>query len=156
MFDSLSFQDPRPIVLMKRAIMVLLAICLVTAVDSGYRAYVQVRSLEIHLKDSVLRSDSVIQTTVVCSGRTFVDVRLELVQGTHAETLAVQRVPGNDWASIDPRPQRASQNVVITPEVLARFRAGEARVRAIAIGRPQWLRLPPPTVRETTVTIERE
>jgi hypothetical protein len=69
--------------------------------------------------------------------------------------LAVQQVRGNDWASFDPRPRRASQRVLLTPEQLARFPDGPATVRATATGRPQWLRLPPPTVREAAVEIRR-
>jgi hypothetical protein len=75
------------------------------------------------------------------------------VQGSHAETLAVQFVRGNEWGSIDPRARRASQAVVLAPEVLSRFRAGAAVLRATATGRPQWMRLPPPTVRESAVEI---
>ena len=156
MFDSLSFQDARPIAIMKRAMLVFSALCFVTALSSGYRAYYQVRNLEIDLTDPILHNGSVIQTRVVSSGRTMVDVRLELIQGTHSETLAVQHLPGNDWGSIDPRPQHASQRALLTPELLARFRTGAAQVRATAIGRPQWTRLPPPTVREIAVEIRHD
>lgn len=156
MFDSLSFQDARPIALMKKAVLSLLALCFVTAVVSGHRAYYQVRSLELRVAEPILRDGSVIQTAVVGSGRTHVDVRLELIQGAHSETIAVQRVPGNDWAAFDPRPRRASNRVVLTPEILSRFPAGTAKVRATATGRPQWTRLPPPLVRETAVEIRHE
>lgn len=90
------------------------------------------------------------------SGRTTIDVRVELIQAGHSETLAVQQVRGNDWASFDPRPRRASQSVVLTPDQLARFLPAPAAVRATATGRRQWLRLPPPTVREAAVEIQRE
>lgn len=156
MFDSLPNRDARPIAAMKKVLLALLALCLVTALASGYRAYFQVLSLELHLTDAVLRGGSVVRTAVVTSGRTHVDVRLELIQGDLSETLAVRRVPGNAWASFDPRPQRASHEVVLTPELLARFRTGAARLRATATGRPQWMRLPPPTVRETAVDIQHE
>lgn len=153
MFDSLSFQDARPLGLLRKAVLLLFALCLVTAVASGYRAYYQVRSLELQLSEPTLGNGSVIQVAVAGSGRTTIDVRVELIQGTHSETLAVQRVPGNEWAAFDPRPRRASQRVVLTPEQLARFRNGAAKVRATATGRPQWMRLPPPTVREAAVEI---
>ena len=156
MFDSLSFRDARPIALMKKAILVLLALCLVTALASGYRAYFQVLSLELHLSARILRDGSVVQTTVASSGRTPVAVRVELIQGTHSETLAVQHVPDNSWAAFDPRPQRATQRVVLTPELLTRFRTGPAQVRATATGRPQWTRLPPPSVRESAVEMQPE
>lgn len=157
MFDRLSLQEQaRPIALLKKAILTLLALCFVTALVSGYRAYYQVRSLELELAGPVLRNGSVIQIAVAGSGRTTIDVQLELIQGAQSETLMVLRVPGNEWASFDPRPRRASQKVVLTPELLARFADGEAKVRATATGRRQWTRLPPPTVRESEVEIQRK
>ncbi len=156
MFDSLPALEARPIVLFKRAVLVFLALCFVTAMASGHRAYFQVRGLELRAVGPELRAGSVVETLVVSSGRTPVEVRVELIQGTHAETLAVQHVPDNEWAAIDPRARRASQTVVLTPDILSRFRDGAALVRATATGRPQWLRLPPPTVRESAVEIRRE
>ena len=155
MFDSLSYHDAWPVAWLKRAVLLCLTLCFLTALVSGHRAYYQVRSLELQLAEPVLRSGSVIQTAVAGSGRTTVAVRLELIQGAHSETLAVQHVRGNEWAAFDPRPQRASQRVVLTPELLARCQAGAAKVRATATGRPQWLRLPPPVVRESAVEIRR-
>jgi hypothetical protein len=156
MFDSLAARESRPLAVLKRAALVLLALCAVTAVASGYRAYYQVRSLELRLSEPALREGSVIRAEVSGSGRTTIDVRLELMQGGHCETLAVWRVPGNEWAAFDPRPTEASHGVVLTPEHLARFQSGAAKVRATATGRPQWMRLPPPTVRETEVEILRD
>ena len=156
MFESLTIHEARPLVHLRRAIVVLLAVCFVTATWSGYRAYYQVSSLELHVSSSILGADAVIETTVVTSGRTDVDVSIELVQGRRAETLAMQHVPGNDWASIDPRSPRATHRVVVTGDTLARFGPGSAVVRATATGRPQWLRLPPPTVREVVVELDRD
>ncbi|HEV7892680.1 MAG TPA: hypothetical protein VGP08_18850 [Pyrinomonadaceae bacterium] len=153
MFESLDLKESRPLVLLRRAALAFLALCSVTALASGHRAYFQVRGLELRVDTPALRAGSVVETEVVSSGRTHVDVRVELVQGSHAETLAVQSVRGNEWGSIDPRTQRASQRVLLTPEVLSRFEAGAAVLRATATGRPQWMRLPPPTVRETAVEI---
>lgn len=155
MFDSLSIQDARPIALLKKSALIMLALFLTTGIVSGYRAYYQVRSLELQMTEPVLSNGSVIQIAVVGSGRTTIDVQLELIQGTHSETLARQHVPGNEWAFFDPRPTRASQRVVVTPEHLARFTTGVATVRTTATGRPQWTRLPPPTVRELAVEIKR-
>lgn len=156
MFDSPQSSESRPLIFLRRTTLVFLALCFVTALASGHRAYFQVRSLELHVAEPVLRAGSVVETEVVCSGRTTVDVRVEMIQDSHAETLAVQRVNGNKWAAIDPRTQRAAQSVALTPEFLSRFRSGVALVRATATGRPQWLRLPPPTVRESSVVIRRE
>jgi hypothetical protein len=155
MFDSLPERDARPVAVMKKAAPPLLALCLVTATASGYRAYYQVYGLEIGLTETALGEGSAVPVEVTGSGRTTIAVRVELIQGAHAETLAVQQVRGNEWASFDPRPRRASQRIVLTSEQLARFQNGPATVRATATGRPQWLRLPPPTVREAAVEIRR-
>lgn len=146
-------ETPRRVVLARRAVLGLLAVPVAVGVLSGWRAWVQVRSLELHADSPVLSGGSIVQARVVTSGRTFVDLRLELVQGTHAETLAVRQVPKNRDAATDPRPRRDSLAVVLTPDVLGRFRAGPVLVRAVARGRPQWLREPPPTVRELALAI---
>ena len=156
MFENLSPRDARHTALIKKVAAVLLALFLITGAVSAYRAYYQVRSLELLLTEPTLRNGSVVQVEVAGSGRTTIDVRLELVQGAHSETLAVRRVRGNEWAFFDPRPTRGSQTVVLTPELLSRFAAGAATVRATATGRPQWTRLPPPTVRAAQVEIRLE
>lgn len=156
MFDGLPDRDPRGVAFLKKATLTFVACCAATALLSGYRAWVQVRGLELRVEDATLRGGSVVRTSVVISGRATVEVRLELIQGARVETLAVQNVPGNEWAAIDPRPRAASQSVGVTPETLERFSEGAALVRATATGRPQWTRLPPPTVRETRVEIRRE
>ncbi|MET0626054.1 MAG: hypothetical protein ABW250_24180 [Pyrinomonadaceae bacterium] len=156
MFESLQTREAWPLVVLRRGVAALLAVCAVIAVASGYRAYYQVRSLELRLSEPALREGSVVRVDVSGSGRTMIDVRVELVQGGHSETLAERRLPGNDWAAFDPRPDDASYSVAVTPEQLARFQSGAAKVRATATGRPQWMRLPPPTVRETEVEIVRD
>jgi hypothetical protein len=156
MFDSLQSSESRPLIFLRRATLIFLGLCFVTALASGHRAYFQVRSLELHVVEPILRAGSVVETEVVISDRTTVDVRVEMIQDSQAETLTVQRVPGNRWAAIDPRTQSAAQSVVLTPEALSRFRSGAAILRATATGRPQWTRLPPPTVRESSVEIRRE
>ena len=156
MFESLNVKEARPLVFLRRAALAFLALCSVTALASGYRAYFQVRELELRVTGPVLRAGSVVETEMVSSGRTHVDVRVELIQGTHAETLTAQTVPGSEWGAIDPRARHGIQRVMLTPEVLSRFREGAAVLRATATGRPQWTRLPPPTVRETAVEIRRE
>ncbi len=148
-------ETSRRVVLMRRAALALLAVPVALGVLSGWRAWVQVRSLELAADSPVLRGGSIVQARVVTSGRTFVDLRLELVQGTHAETLAVRQVPKNRDAATDPRSRRDSLAVVLTPELLGRFRVGPVLVRAVARGRPQWLREPPPTVREVALEIQR-
>ena len=156
MFESSLSHESRPITLLKRAVLVVLALCFVTALASGYRAFYQVRSLELRPDGPILREGSVIEFDVSGSGRTTIDVRVELIQGARSETLAVHQMRGNEWAAIDPRPRDASHGVTVTREQLSRFQNGAATVRATATGRPQWLRLPPPTVREVAVESRRE
>ena len=155
MFDSLSVKESRPMAFLKRVIQIFLALFLITGIVSAHRAYFQVRSLELHA-ERVLHSGSSVQTMVVSSGRTYVDVQLELVQSSHSETLAVQRVPGNEYGFFDPRTQRATQMVLLTPEMLARFEAGPAQLRATAHGHSQWTRVPPPVVSQLDIEIEHE
>lgn len=54
-------------------------------------------------------------------------MRLELIQGPHAEELGTQGVRRNEWAFFDPRPRQASQTFVLAAEVLARFQPGPAQ-----------------------------
>jgi hypothetical protein len=156
MFDGLSNKDSRPIALLKKAIIIFLALFLVIGAMSSHRAYVQGRNLELHFTERILRSGSMIRTTVVSSGRAPIDVQLDLIQGAHSETIAVYRVRASTYSFFDPRTRHASHTAVITPEFLAQFQTGTAQLRATAIGRHQWTRLPPPVVREITVEIQRE
>jgi hypothetical protein len=75
MFDSTTSSESRLLIFLRRATLTFLGLCFVTAAASGHRAYFQVRSLELHVAEPILRAGSVVETGVVCSGRTFVDVR---------------------------------------------------------------------------------
>jgi hypothetical protein len=83
-------------------------------------------------------------------------VRLELVQGARAETLGTLTTRGNRDGALDPRPRHATLTVTLTPATVRRFAAGPAVLRAVATGASQWLRTPPPTVREARVTLAPE
>ena len=82
-------------------------------------------------------------------------VRLELIQGLHSEVLGSVRVWKSGDGFYDPRPRKGSLAVALTSEQLGRFRSGPALVRATARGRSQWLRVPPPEVREFVVELVR-
>lgn len=153
MFDGLTIRDARPIVWLKRSIVVAISALLLIGAASSYRAYVQVRSLELR-SPQVLTNRSVVEVAVVGSGRNRVDVEVELIQGEHSEVLMTFQVPGNNLAFFDPRAQHGSQTVVLTKETLQPFQPGVARLRAVATGRPQWGRRPPPTIREIEVKIQ--
>lgn len=88
-------------------------------------------------------------------GRSFTDVDLELIQGGSVVTLDRQRVPANEFGFYDPRTQSLSFSTALKPEQLHNFHNGPAILRAIAVGREQWTRLPPPVVRELAVVIQK-
>lgn len=120
---------------------------------SSYRAWVQVRSLDLVAPRGELRAGDTIRVSAVSWARTEVYVDLFLVQGSRADTLATHEIPRNHNASIDPRWRRDSMTVVLTPSLLAGYHRGSATVRAVAEGGPQWLRTPPPLVREAEVQL---
>jgi hypothetical protein len=120
---------------------------------SSYRAWVQVRSLELKVPHKDIGAGDTVRVDAVSWGRTWVDVDVVLLQATRAETLAVHQIPKNHNASIDPRWRRDSIVVVLTREQLAAYEPGAATIRARAIGGPQWLRTPPPLVRESRVQL---
>ncbi|MDQ2855615.1 MAG: hypothetical protein M3R68_04745 [Acidobacteriota bacterium] len=155
MFEQSATREKGLVVLLWRAFLLVAGLYCVTALISGYRAWFQVKSLELQAAESILHTGAAVKTRVVTYARTTVEVRLELIQGAHAETLAVQNVAGNYWAFMDPRQQQGSQTALLSDEVLGHFQPGRAQLRATATGRPQWTRLPPPVVRELTVEIQR-
>jgi hypothetical protein len=120
---------------------------------SAYRAWVQVRTLDVQVMSANLRPGVPALVRVVTSGRTPVDVRLELIQGAHSEMLATLRVTGSRDGFLDPRNRQGSMMPSFTAEFLAHFQPGPAIVRATAIGRPQWLRTPPAVVKELPVAV---
>jgi hypothetical protein len=124
---------------------------------SAYRAWVQVRRLDLAVVSTNLRPGVASVVRVLTSGRTPIDVRLELVQGTHSELLADLRVAPSRDAFYDPRTRQGTMAPSFTSEFLAHFQPGPAIVRATALGRPQWMRTPPPVIQEIPVVIaERE
>ena len=152
MFDSLTIQDARPTVWLKRVFVFVIVVLLVIGAVSSHRAYFQVRSLELSAPHA-LSAGSVVKTSVVGSGRTMVDVDVDLIQGTRSERLLHLHLTGNKPGFFDPRTQHGSVSVILTTETLSKFQPGPARLRAVATGREQWTRLPPPTVREMEVEV---
>jgi len=156
MFDSLTISRPRIHVLAVKVIQVVVALLLIIGGVASHRAYFQVRELSLNTNEPALHVGSEVTMAVVTSGRTPVDVRLELVQGSHAETFSVMHVRDNELAFFDPRKKYASQTVAMTSDLLSRFQAGAAQLKATAIGREQWTRLPPPTTQEVNIEIRHE
>lgn len=148
--------DPPSIAIVRKLLVVLVAVHVPLACWSGYRAIVQVQRLELHSPSRVLHDGSTVRVDVVGSGRATVDVRLEMVQGARAETIATHRIETGRSPAYDPRFRHGTLAVVLTPLLLERFQPGAALLRATAIGRPQWMRTPPPTVREVGVEIRHQ
>ncbi len=138
---------------MRKVLVALVIVHIPLALWSGYRAIVQVQRLDLITTGRMLHDGSAIRAGVVSSGRVTVDLFLEMIQGTRAETLGVRQVVTSGNPAYDPRFKRASMSVVLTPELLAPFQPGAALVRATAHGRAQWMRTPPPEVREVAVEI---
>ena len=155
MFDTLTIRDARPILWLKRVFAVIIIAFLAIGMVSAHRAYFQVRSLELNAPQQ-LTDGSVVETSVVSSGRTAVDVVVDLIQGTHSERVLKLRLSGNELGFFDPRKRHGSDSVILTPEILSKFQPGAARLRSVATGRHQWFRLPPPTVREFDVVIQKQ
>ena len=155
MFEPLSIRDVKPIAILKKLFVLTIVGLLGIGAVSSYRAYVQVRSLEI-TSAKKLTAGSEVNVVVTTSGRTTIDVKVALLQGDYSETLFVMNVRGNELGFFDPRPRHANQTAVLSLDRLERFRSGSAILRAVAIGRPQWMRLPPPTVREFAVEIQKD
>jgi hypothetical protein len=135
------------------SIFLVLVMYVVPGLFSSYRAWVQVRSLDLIVPSRELRSGDTIRVHTVSWARTWVDVDLLLVQGNRTDTLAFHEIPKNRNASIDPRWRRDSIIQVLSEPLLTRYDRGTATVRAIAVGGPQWLRTPPPLIRETVVKL---
>jgi hypothetical protein len=137
----------------RRLCIILLAIYIVPGLFSAYRAWVQIQSVELIVPRKELHSGDVIRVRTVSWARTYVYVDLFLVQGSRADTLATHEIPRNVNASQDPRWRRDSMTVSLTPAMLSRFDSGAAIIRVKAEGGPQWLRTPPPLIREAAVQL---
>lgn len=122
---------------------------------SSYRAWVQVHSLDLSVPRKAIQSGDTIRVRTVSWARTWVYVDLVLIQGARAETLAVHEIPKNHNPSIDPRWRRDSINLVLTDTSLSGFKPGPAKIHVSATGGPQWLRTPPPLIREAAVQLVR-
>jgi hypothetical protein len=154
LFDSSWSEESRRLVILKKTIWAIVTVISIFALTSGFRAYFQVRSLELRPAERVLRSGTSIEVIAESYARTPVDVKLELIQGAKSKILGGVRIPKNYDAALDPRLQRASLTVALTPELLAGFEPGPAQLRATAEGRMQFGRTPPPMVREASVEIK--
>ena len=153
MFEALAIKDTRGIALVKRVCLIVISVYFVIGMIALYRALVQVHRVELNAA-APLRDDSAISATVLSYGRTPVDLRLELVQQTHTETLATKQLAKNDWALLDFRIRKFTETVVLPRDVLDKFADGKAVVRATVTGRLQLGHMPAPIAREQDVEIQ--
>ena len=149
------FQESRGARLAKRIVLWTILLQLPIGALSSYRAWVQIKSLTLSTTNTTLTPGVVVRSDLESWARTESDARIELVQGSRVAMLGEVYLPRNHEPVFDPRPRRGSVVVTLTPEALAEFTTGPATLRASALGRPQWLRTPPPTVREQPVSIVR-
>jgi hypothetical protein len=145
-------EEPQYVVLRWLTIVVL-ALFAPAACWSGYRAIVQVKSLAIRTTGTTIAQGAHVAIDGVSWGRTYVTMRLMLQQDGRSDTLIVHQLGTHGVPSLDPRWQAESDSAVISPELLSRYHDGPARLVAVAVGRSQWLRIPPPTIRELAVTL---
>jgi hypothetical protein len=151
MFSELVITESRWLQLLKRCLLVLVIAHLIIGAISTYRAYFQIHRL--NLRSETLREGLMIQGSIVTYGRTPVDVRIEIVQAERTVTVYEHHLAGNEFGFYDPRTKSASFSVLLDQQLIRKFESGPAVVRATAIGRHQWMRLPPPVVREIAVAI---
>ena len=138
---------------LQRVVLILALLYAAVGAWSAYRAWVQVRTLELRVVSDNVRPGIPALVEVVTSGVTTVDVKLELVQAAHSETLSTLRIVPARQAFFNPRIRQGTMMPSFTPEFLAHFQAGPAVVRATATGRRNWLMTPGPVVKEVAVVI---
>jgi hypothetical protein len=138
------------------ALGIFIGVHVVLAMISGYRAIVQVYELRIVNPPTTIAPGSRLEAAVVTSGRTTVAVRLELLQGREARLLGIRDVAGNRDGAYDPRPRRGALAIRLSAAMLDGATAGPGVLRATAIGRSQWLRVPPPTTATAAVLVQPE
>jgi hypothetical protein len=137
----------------QRVVIIVALLYVAVGAWSLYRAWFQVRSLGVRVVSENIRPGISAVVEVVTSGVAPADVRLELVQGTHAEMLATLRVMPARNPFFTPRTRQGTMMPTFTPDFLSHFQPGPAIVRATAIGRRMWLRTPADEVREISVVI---
>src|SRR5690349_21568900 len=149
------FEESRASRLGKRAVLWFILLQLPIGALSSYRAWVQIKGLTLSTTSETLAPGVVVRSDLASWARTESDARIELVQGSRVAMLGEVYLPRNHEPVFDPRPQHGSVVVKLDSTMLASFSPGPATLRASAVGRPQWLRVPPPTIREQRVSIAR-
>lgn len=137
----------------QRVVLILVLLYAALGAYSVYRAWVQVRSLDLRVVSEDIRPGIPALVEVTTSGVTIVKVKLELVQGATHETLSALRLVPAHAPFFNPRIRQGTMMPSFTPEFLARFQPGPAVVRATATGERKWLYTPEPVVKEVAVVV---
>jgi hypothetical protein len=114
---------------------------------SGYRAWVQVYDVKLLATGVILRPGTSVTAFVTTSGRITIDTEIVLEQDSVRRTLARKSIPSNGEPMYDPRSRHDSLTATIDSAALAGLKPGTVTIRAIASGRAQFTRTPPPVVR---------
>lgn len=130
-----------------------LAVFLAVGAVASLRAYQPVYGVTIELGQPVLQPGSPFRVDTVTSGRGPVSIRVEIVQGRHAETVAIDHIASRRWAFWDFRLVRRSTQATASPALLGRFEPGPVVVRATVVGARAWLRQPSAVVEEVTTRL---
>ena len=154
MFEIPATRTALPLLLLKKLCLIVIGGYLAMGLAAGYRAYHQVKSVDLDAP-RIIRAGTSIETSVVTYGRTFLDLRVELIQGQRSEILSTHRIAKNGWGLMDPRTRRVPQSIVLTKNALMEFQPGPAILRATVTGLPQLGHVPPPVVSEAVVEIQR-
>jgi hypothetical protein len=146
-------RDPPAVVWVKRICIAAFAIHVVFFTWSIYRRIWQVVHIEVGASSIVLTPGVTVSYDVITTGEVHNHIRLELVQGTHAETILEERSRVSSISAYDPRLFRYERTVAITPALLSRFTPGPGTLRLTGFGSQKLLRTPVPRVRELAVQI---
>ena len=120
---------------------------------SGFRAWVQVYSLDLWSSSKDAAPGTRIVAKVATSGRIGIAVNLTARQGSNSLLLGSKTIPSNRQAIYDPRSRRDSLVVILDDRLLRELGPGSISIVATATGRPQFTRLPPPVVKHLTMDI---
>jgi len=148
-------EQPAAVVWVKRICIAAFAIHMVFFTWSIYRRIWQINRIDLTTSSSALASGTIVSYDVVTSGEVQNRIRLELVQGAHAEILREQLSRVSAISAYDPRLFRYQQAVHLTPELLGRFSNGPATLRLTGFGAQKLLHTPAPRIRELAVQVQR-
>jgi hypothetical protein len=122
---------------------------------TAHRTWFQVRDLHVQAPPGAIRAGWRPLINVVTSGRKEVRVLVLLNQGERTDTIGVHRISGHRNGFWDPRFISQTFSPRVSRTQAGHFTEGPAMLRVEAHGYAQWLRTPPPVVREIPVRIAR-